>query len=325
MKKKHRGLVIGGGSIGKRHARNLRSLGEQDLLLVEPGKKAREAFAAELEIPAFASLEEGLEQNPTVAMICSPTRFHLEQAGLCLKQGCALFIEKPLADRWQAVSKFVKMAASARRPVLVGCNFRFHPGLQLLKQLLEEKKLGQLVSIQANFGYYLPSWHPHEDYRKGYSAQARLGGGVALDRIHEFDLVRWLGGDIRKISGYCRNSGSLAIDTEDAVDALCEFSSGAIGTVHVDYLRRNYRCTLDVLGTQGHAQWDFSGASLTWRGEGMKKERTRAWPHWQINDMYVAQARHFLKVLEGRESPAQDVNAAAAILRQVLLLKSKKS
>jgi predicted dehydrogenase len=61
---------------------------------------------------------------------------------------------------------------------------RFHPCLQRLHELVLEKKVGQILSVRAEVGEYLPGWHTYEDYRQGYAARQDLGGGVILSQIH---------------------------------------------------------------------------------------------------------------------------------------------
>jgi predicted dehydrogenase len=80
--------------------------------------------------------------------------------------------------------------------VLVGFQFRFHPGLRQVKKLLDEAAIGEPLSVRAHWGEYLPNWHPWEDYKLGYAARPELGGGVILTLSHPLDYLRWLFGEV---------------------------------------------------------------------------------------------------------------------------------
>ena len=84
------------------------------------------------------------------------------------------------------VEELITAASTRNRIILVGCNFRFQWGIRLAKQLVEEGKVGRVLFADAEFGQYLPDWHPWEDYRHSYSAQKALGGGIIFDSIHKF-------------------------------------------------------------------------------------------------------------------------------------------
>src|SRR5438270_39525 len=99
------------------------------------------------------------------------------------RAGCRLLIDYPPARRLEDVNLLLQEIARRNLRTLVGCNYRFHPAMRELKRLLEEGIAGRLVSARAQFGQYLPDWHPWEDYRQGYSASQEMGGGVVLDRI----------------------------------------------------------------------------------------------------------------------------------------------
>ena len=59
---------------------------------------------------------------------------------------------------------------------MIGCNLRFFPPISKIKKLIEQNKIGKIISVQIENGSYLPDWHPYEDYRKGYAAKKKLGG-----------------------------------------------------------------------------------------------------------------------------------------------------
>ena len=83
----------------------------------------------------------------------------------------------------------------------VGCNLRFLPSLQRLKDLIAQGVIGRIVRASFEAGQWLPDWRPRQDYRKSYSADPDSGGGVLFDLIHEIDAAYWILGDLT--SGMC--------------------------------------------------------------------------------------------------------------------------
>jgi predicted dehydrogenase len=78
--------------------------------------------------------------------------------------GCHILLEKPIADSMEQVPEFIEAVRAGGGQVLVGYHFRFHPGLQQARRLIEEEIIGHSVSARAHWGEYLPGWHPWEDY-----------------------------------------------------------------------------------------------------------------------------------------------------------------
>ena len=101
-------LVVGGGSIGCRHLKNLADLGVASLGLVEIRKEAREQLRKELGTESFATLEEGLAWAPQVAIVATPSHLHIEQATIIAEHGIDLFIEKPLSHRPEGISLLIE-------------------------------------------------------------------------------------------------------------------------------------------------------------------------------------------------------------------------
>lgn len=316
-------VVIGCGSIGRRHTANLLALGESDILAHDPDP-ARLAELSRLspDIVVSEDLEELWGRDPDVAIVATPTSMHLQHAVEAARRGCALFVEKPLADRLDGLDELLDLVDRGSLATLVGCNLRFHPGLAKVRELVREGAVGRLVSIRAEVGQYLPDWHPHEDYRQGYSARRALGGGVILDAIHEIDYVRWIVGEVDSVACFADHISGLEIDTEDVAALLLRFRDGAIGEVHLDYVQRSYSRGSRVVGEQGTILWDFGeGTTRIYRAGTGEWETYRDPEGWQANDMYVDEMRYFLARLRSGEPSESSVFDAARVLRIALAAK----
>ncbi len=215
-----RWLVVGYGSIGSRHA----------TLLTEIGQKVA-CCSQRKDVPftVYANLEEALNHfGPDCVMVSNPTADHwhtctvLEAAGFA---GRAL-IEKPL---------FATLPTPCPRPsfeVRVAYNLRWHPTIRLARDLLKDRRI---FSAQLSVGQYLPTWRPGTDYRASYSADSERGGGVLRDLSHEFDLIIWLLGDWKSVTGRVGRWGKLDIHSEDTADALIVTECCPAVSIHLDY------------------------------------------------------------------------------------------
>ena len=121
-----------------------------------------------------------------------------------------MFIEKPLADSLEHCRELAELAAQRGLTTMMGCQFRFHPLLISLRNQLFEGRLGNVLGARAEWGEYLPDWHPWEDHRKSYSARPELGGGVVLTLIHPLDYLYWLFGRVSRRAGRDTQCAALA-------------------------------------------------------------------------------------------------------------------
>lgn len=305
-------LVIGCGSIGRRHAQNLCELGVDDLVLYDADRDRSKSVARELQVRWVRTLDRGYEEKPNAALICAPTSLHLELATEALEHDCHLFIEKPISHSMAGVDEFLEEVEHKKRVLLVGYNFRFDPLLKTVREWVSEGRIGRAVGARFHFGSHLPSRHPWEDYRAGYGARKSLGGGVILDAIHELDLALWMFGQPETI--YCAGGkySDLEIDVEDVAEILLCYPDKIV-SIHLDSVQRAPERYCEIIGTRGQIQADFFARTLRYfDGE------TCAWQsggvYCAIDEIYKREMRHFLDCLDGRTTPAVDGKTAAESL-----------
>jgi predicted dehydrogenase len=218
----------------------------------------------------------------------------LQVAQAAVERGCHVFIEKPLSHSLDGIGTLREAAGAHGVRVYPGFHFRFHPGLETVKRLLEEGAIGEVLSAQGYWGEYLPGWHPAEDHRQGYSARADLGGGVILTLSHPFDYVRWLLGEVDTVTAVA-GAAALGLDVEDVADVTLRLSSGVQVHTHLDYLRRPAAHWLEVTGNGGVLRWDAIAHSVA-----CHRTATGAWESFppeagfERNAMFVSEMRHFL-------------------------------
>ena len=311
-------LIAGYGSIGRRHLRNLRALGEEDILLY----RTHHSSLPEDEtagLPVETDLRQALAHRPDAVIVANPTALHLEVALPAARAGCSLLIEKPVASRLDGIPELEHALAENGRKALVGFQFRFHPGLRVVRDLLDSGAAGRPVSARAHWGEYLPDWHPWEDYRSSYSAREDLGGGVLLTLCHPIDYLRWLLGEVDGVTAQTGTLGELGIPVEDTAEIILHFSRGALAAVHLDYLQKPARHTLEITCTRGTIAWDNATGDVSIFKAGAPGWETLPAPQgFERNDLFLAELRNFIAVARGEAEPLCSLRDGARALELVL-------
>lgn len=327
-------LFCGLGGIGQRHLRNLRLLlGEslevhayrvrgqrfklRDNLTVDEGADLEKDYA----IQVHHELGEALAQQPEAVFICNPNALHVPVALECARAGVAVFMEKPLASDLEGLDELLTEVEKRQLLFHVGYNFRFHPGLQRLKTLLDDGFFGRLVSVRSEIGEYLPNWHRYEDYRQMYAARADQGGGVILSQIHEMDLIYWYFGLPRSLSTHGGHLSGLEIDVEDSASSLMRFE-GERGCfpllLHQDFVQRPPSRKFKIVGDAGCAEMDLIANRLCVYDAVGELCEQNDFAGFNRNDMFLEQARHFLDCLGSGNKPVVDLMAGLQSLRLAL-------
>ena len=327
-------LVVGCGSIGRRHAKNLLALGHK-VIATDVIAGSRDKLGQELGVKTFCLFSQAIAQKPDAALICTPPATHLALARKALAAGCHVFIEKPVSHTLSGIDAIASLARKKKKVAQVGYNLRFAPGLAKLKEVLRSEKFGKPLSARIIFGQYLPYWRPGTDYRKGYTGKRKFGGGIILEASHELDYICWLLGKPAKLSCFARKISWLDVDTEDNADILLEFRSGATANVHLDFVRQDYARGCEIMCEKATLIWKLGWKSgrntLELRSfdpahpERIKSVMLLDVP-WDTNDMYVAEMEAFIAAIRGGKMAAAKVEDGKLALKLALaaLESSKK-
>lgn len=298
-------LIAGLGSIGRRHLRNLVTLGERDILLFRthhstlPGDEL-------VSFPTQTDLMAALKMQPKAVIVSNPTALHLDVAIPAAEAGCHLFLEKPISDALdKRVEALKEIVSSKGLKVLVGFQFRFHPILVQLKALIASGIIGRPLSFRIHWGEYLPGWHPWEDYRQGYAARKALGGGVVNTLSHPLDYARWLFGEVSSLYAVTGQISELDLNhVEDVAEITLFMANGSIGSIHLDYFQRPPAHWLEVNCEMGHIRWDNdTGAAKIYYAERDAWERIDPSIGFERNNLFLAEMQHFIQLIQGEAEP----------------------
>lgn len=318
-------LIAGFGSIGRRHFRNLRALGEGDILLYRTGYST----LADDELSGFpveTDLQAALAHQPQAVIVANPTALHLDVAIPAAQAGCHLFLEKPVSHSLARLDELQQAVQLTGVQVLIGFQFRFHPGLKKVRQILQSGVVGRPLSVRAHWGEYLPNWHPWEDYRQGYAARSDLGGGVVLTLSHPIDYLRWLFGEVAEVRSFAGRLSDLEVGTEDLAEILMRFESGVIGSLHLDYCQQPPAHHMEIICTGGTIRWDNAdGAVNLYQVDAAGWESFPVPAGFDRNDMFLDQTRHFLDVVRGAAQPVCTLEDGARALALALAARDGSS
>jgi predicted dehydrogenase len=316
---RRRVLVVGTGSAGLRHIRNLVAIGSEVTAFSHRGAAGGSAPALPEGVALVRSLDEAFAARPDAIFVANRTDAHLGVALDAAQHGCHLFIEKPLSNSLDGVAAL--RAAAGQRALVVETGFmlRLHPNVAWVRRHLASGALGPIRYIRAAVGQHLADWRPGTDHRASYSAQ-RGCGGVIFDLVHELDLIELLAGPVEQVSAMTAQDPSLEIESEAIAEIAMRCAGGALAQAHLDYVRPVYGRTLEIVGAEGVLTWDYTMGTVSLAGrDGASRVVHRVPAGFDRNDMFVAHARHFLSRLDDSTLPAvSSLEAGVAALRLAL-------
>ncbi len=296
-------LIAGFGSIGRRHFRNLLALGERDVLFLR-SKRSTLPDEEIVGFPVETDIAAALAHQPDAVIVSNPTSLHLDVAIPAAEAGCHLLLEKPISHSMERIDELAAAVNRGGGQVLVGFQFRYHPQLRQIAQILANDEIGRPLGARVHWGEYLPDWHPWEDHRQGFSARADLGGGVILTLTHPLDYLRWLLGDVSALWAFTARARELEIDVEAVAEIGLRFANGVLGSVHLDYVQRPHTHRFEIIGTQGTIRWDYIAGTLrVFRASKDEWEVFSNPDGFERNQLFLDQMRHFLAVARDVEQP----------------------
>lgn len=289
-------LIIGYGSIGRRHARNLLSLGHEVILLRHNRGNPNQDGLKEC-----YSFEEVLDKAGSLdgVLICSPTTHHLRDVEMVIEQGLPFLLEKPPAMDLKSTLKIKNLITERGfERYDIAFNLRCYPVLKFIRDFLPA--MGRLYAARIAAGSYLPNWRKGVDYRKTTSAKRELGGGVHIELVHEIDYILWMFGLPEKVFGYVNRISDLEISTEDVCASLMLYPDGAIVEMHLDYLSHKNLRGCQIIGEKGTLEWHFVEGRVMYfeQDTNVGLEVFKLNPDYDFNESYLEEIQRFLDIIQ---------------------------
>lgn len=316
--------IVGRGSIGTRHIRNLRALSCDNIIcfseVADPQKD--EEYRLKYSVETVYDIDEVKRRKPDAFIIANPTAKHIKYAMIAAGMGSHIFMEKPISHNINGVDELQQEVAKRHLVFFMANNFRFHTVFTKIKELIEEERFGRILFARIQAGQYLPDWHPWEDYREGYSARKELGGGVVLTLQHEIDYAYWLFGGFKSIKSHVQKISDMDIDVEDIAAVIVETEKGSIVEIHLDYLQRPAKRTIQIQGTRGSLDYRMGDRYLKFYNfENQIDETALDIDGYDNNEMYIEEMKYFIRCISGEDNTISGIMDGVYVLNACLEIK----
>jgi predicted dehydrogenase len=252
-----RAAIIGLG-MGRSHARAYREIAGVEVVAacdVDAGRL--HAFASELAIEVVSAdyREIVTRDDVDLVSVCSPDHLHFEHCRLALEHGKHVLCEKPMVTTLDDARELVRLVGRTGRKLAVGNVSRFVPQFRLIKQFVEEGRIGELFFVESDYVHDMRRVYRKTPWRIDavHPQNAWLGGGV-----HPMDLVRWVAGDVAEITLYQNKCASAPeFPLPDNYISILKFANGCLGKVwETSGIRRwpEHVVNFNAYGSEGTVQ-----------------------------------------------------------------------
>lgn len=297
-------LIIGLGSIGKKHVSSIRLLYPDTEIVALRSAKDADSYPG---ITNVYSIDEVASASFNFAIIANPTSEHLNTISELLDFNLPLFIEKPIYYSLD-IEAIVNLAVSKEIQTYVACNLRFLDSIKFIKDQISYPYMKKLNEVNVYCGSYMPDWRTNVDYRKLYSANANLGGGVHLDLIHELDYLYWLFGKPNKVIRTFRNQSTLSINSYDYANYLLIYESFCVNVI-LNYYRRDPKRNCELVFDGETWYIDLLTNQVTSKNQVLYSSKQT------ISDTYVEQMSYFINTISNKEKTFNTISDGFNVLK----------
>lgn len=240
-------LFVGVGSIGTRHIKDFYNICYKNNIIPEIYVLRRKVTELDLIISDMVTMQ--LVEIPEnviydAVFITNPTNLHFDMLKKLCNRGKYYFVEKPIFDHLNYDFESLGLSSSN---TYVAAPMRHSKTFNRLKEIVKSERV---FSARIICSSYLPEWRPNIDYRNNYSAIKEMGGGVALDLVHEIDYMIGLFGIPNKSHCFHGKYSNLEITSDDLSVYIVEYSD-LICEIHLDYFGREYRRECELFTENG--------------------------------------------------------------------------
>lgn len=300
---------VGIGSIARRHIQNLHQLCEElniDLT-IDALRRAESNYSDNPEhiSNTFVATDE-LPNDYDVIFLTNPTRYHADALLQLHDHAKHFFIEKPVTSI-DTIDRLNELKRRKESVYYVACPLRYTNVIQYLKEKIDPQRVYSVRSISSS---YLPDWRHGTDYRNSYSAHKDLGGGVAIDLIHEWDYLSFLFGMPTDVKSFIGKASNLEIDSDDYAIYIARYERNMVAELHLDYFGRKAVRTIEIYTEEDTIIGDLIAGEVRYL-KADKSVDLRA-----NRDVYQQrELRHFIAAINGKTDAQNDISEAIRVLK----------
>lgn len=309
MNEQYKIAVIGLGSIGRRHIKNIEEVLKErkisfaiDLIRSGEGK----CEISNININEIYYLNDIVPDNYDVIFITNPTYLHFNTIKSFINNTKHMFIEKPVFDSINVDINELNLKSKSQ--YYVACPLRYTNVIQYLRTQCD---LNNVYCVRIICSSYLPDWRPGQDYRNTYSAHKSQGGGVSVDLIHEWDYLCYLFGEPEKVINVNGKFSNLEIDSEDLSLYFATYRN-MVAEVHLDYFGRKAMREIQLFSANDTIVGDLINNEIRYLHSGniisLKENRDK----YQKKEI-----EHFFDIIEGSAINDNDITRAFKTLKIV--------
>ncbi|MFA6448420.1 MAG: Gfo/Idh/MocA family oxidoreductase [bacterium] len=276
--------VIGVGKMGFNHVKIFSQMKDVQVVgVADVNAQVARDVAQEFDTRPYTNYLDLLAQDLDAVSIVVPTTLHKQVAMDALNAGCHILVEKPIAATLDEGKDMIALAQKVNKKLLVGHVERFNPAVGILKELIDDGVLGEVVSISSKrVGPYQP----------------RISDcGIILDLApHDIDVISYLYNDrVREVYAV---AGKVFHSHEDHATLMLKFRRGMAGVIETSWLPPHRDRRLNVVGNSGVATLDFIEQKVVVYDKNWAREANVDRKEPLRNEL-----RYFIKLISNGEQP----------------------
>jgi len=302
-------LVVGCGSIGLRHLACLAQRRDVAIYAADINPRSEEKVKEiDERICFYTDYEAALKQEPEIVVAATPNELHAEVSVRAFEAGAHVLSEKPIADTVANGRRMVEAAEEYGKVLSVGYTERYRPASEFLEQMVRDGEFGTLIGGRAMVGTYNTLLCAKTDFR------SNTFGALVVDYTHEIDMLRSIFGEVREV--VCR-ANSLAVKELTASPSLASmllhYDTGAIVSIHMDYVQHPQRRSLEIYGDRKVAEFDLQTDQVKVFDCDQPGHRVHQFESIR-NERFMMEHQDMIDAVRNGKPPKVDGKAALAVL-----------
>jgi predicted dehydrogenase len=310
-------VVVGCGSIGRRHARILKNRTDIALELCEPDAvnlaRALDEVGA---VPTHTNFHEMLTTHPDMVIIATPHSLHAEQSIAALSANIHVLCEKPMSDTLENAQRMLDVVKQSDSVFSVGFTLHFYPAMKAIKDLIASGELGTILHAHWHIGTYITLMNSVSRY------QATTEGALLLDYVHQPDLLYWwFGKQPTAVFAVGRQGGDQELQSNPNVLIMTiEYDDHLLATIHLNYTQNPQRAYCEIIGDKKSLLYDMMTGDIHLSDYASGAVNVQ---DFAVNrdDLFVAEHQAFIDAVDGKrlpESPADEAIVSMKIIEAAM-------